>query len=170
MAMMRLFVRPLLWTLAVTGLYAGAAVMIAIADGSASRAATTERIVTDRHTGLALFGFDPVAYFTEGGPRAGQELFELTNGGVTWRFLSEGNRAAFEDNPAVYAPRFGGHDPVAVAESRPATGHPSVWLVHASRLYMFHSEANRERFAAKPAEIIRRADAAWPAVQRTLSP
>ena len=35
-------------------------------------AATTERIVTDRHTGLAISGFDPVAYFTDAVPRKGR--------------------------------------------------------------------------------------------------
>jgi hypothetical protein len=31
-------------------------------------AATTERLVVDRHTGVALYGFDPVAYFTDAEP------------------------------------------------------------------------------------------------------
>ena len=30
-------------------------------------AATTERVVVNRYTGLAIEGFDPVAYFTDGG-------------------------------------------------------------------------------------------------------
>src|SRR3954454_2492693 len=33
--------------------------------GPAARAATTERLVTDRFTGLAIGGFDPVAFFTD---------------------------------------------------------------------------------------------------------
>ena len=81
----------------------------------APHAATTERIVADPHTGLALYGLDPVTYFTEGEPKAGESAFEYQFGGVIWRFVNEGNRAAFVANPEIYAPRFGGYDPVGVA-------------------------------------------------------
>jgi len=40
------------------------------------RATTTERVVVDRHTGLALYGIDPVTYFTDGKPVRGREEFE----------------------------------------------------------------------------------------------
>ncbi len=78
-------------------------------------AATTERIVSDPGSGLAIGGFDPVAYFTDAAPRLGSSDFELSFAGVVWRFRNEGNRAAFIANPEVYMPRFGGYDPVAVA-------------------------------------------------------
>ena len=78
-------------------------------------AATTERIVVDRHTGLALYGFDPVAYFTDAEPLAGRAEFEWSFADAVWRFRNEGNRAAFVDRPEVYMPRFGGYDILAVA-------------------------------------------------------
>src|SRR6185312_9347978 len=74
----------------------------------ALRAATTERIVVDRHTGLAIYGIDPVAYFTERKPVAGREEFEHRFAGAVWRFDNEGNRAAFIAHPGVYMPRYGG--------------------------------------------------------------
>jgi len=58
-------------------------------------AATTERVVVDRHTGLAIGGFDPVAYFVEADAVRGKGDFEHTFTGVVWRFRNEGNRAAF---------------------------------------------------------------------------
>src|SRR5437870_9340989 len=78
-------------------------------------AATTGRVVTDRHTGLALYGFDPVAYFTDAKPMAGRPDFEYWFGGAIWRFRNEGNRAAFIARPDVYAPRYGGYDALALA-------------------------------------------------------
>jgi hypothetical protein len=48
-------------------------------------AATTERIVVDWHTGLAIGGYDPVAFFTDGKPMAGRPDFELRYGGAVWR-------------------------------------------------------------------------------------
>lgn len=170
MSVVRQFVRPLAWTLAVTALYAGVAVLIGMTSETSTRAATTERVVTDRLTGLALYGFDPVAYFTESGPRQGSDGYELSWAGATWRFQNEGNRAAFMQSPEVYEPRYGGYDPVAVADGLPTSGHPSVWLVHADRLYVFHSEKNRAAFATDPAAVIERADARWPEVRKHLVP
>src|SRR5690349_10284155 len=95
------------------------------------RAATTERVVTDRYTGIAINGFDPVAYFTDKAPRLGLSDHEMALSGVTWRFRNEGNMAAFAADPDVYAPQFGGYDPVGVARGVAAAGHPEVFLIHA---------------------------------------
>ncbi len=76
----------------------------------AARAATSELIVSDQ-TGIALYGFDPVAFFLDHTPRRGLPAFELSHAGVVFRFRNEGNRAAFKANPGVYLPRFGGYDP-----------------------------------------------------------
>lgn len=169
MSVLRQMVRPLAWTLVVTGLYAGVAVLLALAGGpTVSQAATTERVVNDRHTGLAIFGFDPVAYFVDRAPREGLGAHEFSWRGVVWRFANQGNLEAFQRDPEVYGPRLGGHDPVAVAEGAPTGGHPSIWLLHGERLYLFHSEANRRRFAAEPATLARAAEARWPRLASSL--
>jgi hypothetical protein len=133
-------------------------------------AATTERIVADRHTGLAISGFDPVAYFTDAVPRMGVEDHELPSNGVTWRFRNEGNMAAFVADPDIYAPQFGGYDPVGVARSVAAAGHPQLWLIHRKKLYLFQSAETRERFSADPDAVRALADEKWPDVERNLVP
>jgi YHS domain-containing protein len=133
------------------------------------RAATTELVVMNRHTGLAVDGFDPVAYFTEAAPRRGRAEFEARSSGATWRFANEGNRAAFASAPDVYMPRFGGYDPVAVARGGAAAGHPELWLIVRQRLYLFYSEDARAAFAADPEDAIAAAERHWPEVQRTLA-
>jgi len=133
-------------------------------------AATTERIVIDPVSGLAIGGFDPVAYFIEAGPRLGSADFETSFAGTVWRFCNEGNRAAFLADPSVYMPRFGGYDPVAVARGASAPGHGELWAIEAERLYLFHSTAAREVFAGDPASAVDAAERLWPTVLRTLSP
>src|SRR5712691_9838047 len=110
-------------------------------------AATTEQVVVDRHTGLALYGFDPVAYFTDVKAMVGRPEFELAFAGAIWRFRSDGNRAAFSDNPEVYMPRFGGYDVLAVARGAAVPGHPQFWLVADARLYLFQTREARDAFA-----------------------
>src|SRR4051812_19728994 len=96
---------------ACTRAFLWAAVMILAA--SPGRPMAAEPAVFNRYTGLAIDGYDPVSYFIEGMPRLGRADFELRFGGSNWRFANEGNMAAFAADPDVYAPRFGGHDPLA---------------------------------------------------------
>ena len=133
-------------------------------------AATTERIVVDRQTGLAIHGFDPVAYFTDAKATIGREQLELSLGGVVWRFRNLGNRAAFAEYPHIYMPRFGGYDPMALARGVATPGHPHLWLVADNRLYLFHSLAAQSAFAADQSGAVAAAEAKWAEVVVTLLP
>ena len=135
---------------------------------SAARAQVPEPVVFNRYTGLAIDGFDPVAYFVDGKPRAGRRDLELRSGGANWRFANEGNMAAFAADPEVYAPRFGGHDPVAVVRGAATPGHPELWLIADGQLYLFYSEEARAAFARNPDSAIEAAERHWPAVVRTV--
>lgn len=128
----------------------------------------TERIVVNRFTGLAISGFDPVAYFTDSRPVLGSEQFEASQGGAVWRFRSEGNRAAFLAHPEVYAPLFGGHDPVDVARNRSVAGGTEFWLIHNRQLLLFSSETSRQAFTADPEGFLVSARKRWPAVRDEL--
>ncbi|HZP68311.1 MAG TPA: YHS domain-containing (seleno)protein [Pseudolabrys sp.] len=134
----------------------------------ALRAATENQLAVNPATGLAISGFDPVAYFTDGKALFGRPDIELNKDGVVWRFSNEGNRGAFESHPEVYAPRFGGYDPVAIGRDRSVRGHPLFWAVVGQRLYFFYSEKTRLTFLSDPGRIIATAERKWPEVSRAL--
>lgn len=136
----------------------------------ACHAATTEQIVIDRNSGLAIYGYDPVAYFTDRTARLGRASLELKHAGVAWRFRNEGNREAFARDPAIYMPQFGGHDPVAIAGGIARAGHPDFWAIHNDRLFLFYSESALKAFKADPQLVFAQAEANWPDVIRTLAP
>lgn len=92
-------------------------------------AAPSDRIVVKDLAGLAVSGFDPVAYFTDANPKIGRPDMELRLEGAVWRFRNEGNLAAFAEHPEVYSPRFGGYDPVAIACGASVRDHPLFWTV-----------------------------------------
>jgi YHS domain-containing protein len=142
---------------------------LAISGVDALRAATTERVVVDRHTGLAIYGIDPVAYFTDRKPVAGRADFEYRHAGAIWRFNNEGNRAAFARDPQVYMPRFGGYDPVGVSHGLSTPGYADLWVVYDERLYLFYTENGRQAFIANPAAVIAAAAARWADVQGELA-
>src|SRR4051794_16265067 len=125
--------------------------------------------VFNRNTGLAIDGYDPMAYFMDGKPRLGRPDFEVRYGGAGWRFANEGNMAAFAADPEVYAPRFGGHDPVAIVRGAATPGHPMLWVIEEHRLYLFYSEEAREAFANDPESAIDSAERHWPEVRRNIS-
>jgi hypothetical protein len=133
-------------------------------------AATTERIVVDRHSGVAISGYDPVAYFTDGASRLGNGEHELRWAGAVWRFRSAGNRGAFMDDPDYYMPRFGGYDPVGVARGVALAGDPRLWLLSGDRLYLFFTIENKALFEADSERNEAAAERSWPAVQQALSP
>jgi hypothetical protein len=136
--------------------------------GEAAAQSQEERIVVNPNSGLGLSGFDPVAYFTDKKPVIGKPELEFTSGRAVWRFINEGNRAAFIENPDVYIPRFGGYDPVAVARGTSVPGHPLFWTVAAGRLYVFYNEAARTTFAADPGRYIATAERKWPEVAQAI--
>jgi hypothetical protein len=135
----------------------------------APRAATTERVVTDRHTGLAIYGVDPVAYFTDKRPVVGRAEFEFRFAGAIWRFDNEGNRAAFMADPKIYMPRFGGYDPVGIARGVPTPGYPQLWAIVKDRLYLFYAADARAAFLANPPAAIAAAEARWEHVIQELA-
>jgi len=108
----------------------------------------TETIACDPLTGLALSGYDPVAYFLQGKPVLGSPAHEAVWEGAVFRFANAANRALFLDSPESYAPRFGGYDPVGVGRLRPRPGKPGLFLVRDGALYLFASPRNRESFLA----------------------
>jgi hypothetical protein len=133
-------------------------------------AAMTELVVSNPHTGLAIDGFDPVAYFTDAAPKIGRGDLEFELAGVVWRFHNPGNRAAFVADPHIYMPRFGGYDPVAMGRGTATAGNPKLWLVARNRLYLFYNAEVRAAFAADPDRAIEAAERHWPEVRRNLSP
>jgi len=132
-------------------------------------ASTTERVVTNRYSGLAIEGFDPLAYFIDGRPEMGLPDFEAAQGGAVWRFRNEGNRDSFVAHPDVYGPQFGGYDPVDLARGVTVGGNPNFWLVAGDRLYLFGREDNRDAFAANPAPYVKEARSRWPVLEEQLA-
>ena len=152
------------------GLALAAAVAAGLGLAGPIGAATTEQVVIDRNSGLAISGFDPVAYFTDAKPLQGKGEFEQVLAGAVWRFLNAGNSAAFKADPNVYMPRFGGYDPVGVARGVAVAGNPQLWIISGERLYLFYSVETRDEFVVDRDRVVATADREWPSVSRLLVP
>lgn len=122
----------------------------------------------DPATGLAIGGYDPVAYFTQGQPVPGHDDIELSWGGGVWRFVNKGNRAAFQQHPEFYVPRFAGYDAYALSSGRTTRGHPNLWVRYKNSIYLFYSSVNRRLWREDRDRIIARAEKAWKTLSKNL--
>jgi YHS domain-containing protein len=59
--------------------------------------------------GVAIKGYDAVAYFTEGRAVKGTKKFSYNWNDAKWYFASGENRSLFAADPEQYAPQYGGY-------------------------------------------------------------
>jgi hypothetical protein len=129
---------------------------------AASTAAVALDPVNIDRKGVAIHGYDAVAYFTEGKPVAGSEAHVFVWSGATWRFASAEHRELFEASPEKYAPRYGGYCAWAVSEGYTADIDPLAWRIVDGKLYLNYSPKVQARWEEDIPGRIARADETWP--------
>jgi len=119
-------------------------------------------LINKNREGLALQGYDPVAYFTDNKPVKGEARFIAGYEGATYRFTSEAHRELFNKNPAMYVPAFGGYCGYAasIGKVRPVT--PTLWSVVEGRLILQHSKGAVELWVKDVLGNKARAEKYWP--------
>ena len=133
--------------------------------GLASASAGTS-INTGYFGGVAIEGYDPVAYFTERRAMKGSQEFAYDWLGVTWHFANAQHRDLFESNPVRYAPQYGGHcaGGAAFGEST-ANIDPEAWAIVDGKLYLQYSMAALEAWQPDRDAQIATADRKWPEIK-----
>ena len=140
----------------------GVALSVAIA--SSALAAGVE--INASSTGLAMQGYDPVAYFTEGEATKGSYKITTLHDDAMYRFASEENKAAFEANPAAYLPAYGGYCAFGAAMGFKFDGDPNHWKIVDNKLYLNLSQDIQERWEGDIPGFIQKADANWTDIEQ----
>ena len=130
--------------------------------GLAALVGTQVAARVNSENGLAIRGYDPVAYFTEGRPVRGQTAFTHRWDGTNWRFFSAANRDRFAADPARYAPAYGGFCAFAVSEGYTAPIDPNAWRIVDGRLFLNYDRTIQRRWEQDIPGRISRGDANWP--------
>ncbi|MDH3582373.1 MAG: hypothetical protein OEM91_17340, partial [Hyphomicrobiales bacterium] len=86
--------------------------------------------------GIAVHGYDPVAYFTQSRPVQGSAEFSVVHGGATYRFASADNMKTFKASPAKYVPAYGGFCAYGVSVGAKFDGDPRYWKIVDGKLYL----------------------------------
>ena len=94
--------------------------------------------------GVAIHGYDTVAYFTDGKATKGKSEFEHVWEDARWHFASATNRDLFATNPDRYAPKFGGYCAAGVALGEYADVDPEAFSIVDGKLYMISTKENKK--------------------------
>lgn len=140
--------------------------VIAIILANHALAGDEVKIVSAGESGVAIKGYDTVAYFTEQRAVKGKEEFEFSWEGVRWLFSSSANRDLFAADPERFIPQYGGHCALGMAAGRVGKINPEVWKIVDGKLYFASSKAASDKFAENKAEIIKKANMEWQSVRR----
>jgi len=125
---------------------------------------STSEVNADMH-GLAMHGYDPVAYFTAGGPKKGQKKYAVKHTGGTYYFASSSNMKAFMADPDRYLPQYGGFCAMGIALGKKLDGDPNVWKIVDDKLYL---NVNQDVSVAWQRDIpgnLYKANQNWPEVK-----
>lgn len=116
-------------------------------------------------SGLAIYGYDPVAYFTDGKPTEGRAEFTAMHDGARWRFATASHRDRFLADPAAYAPQYGGFCAFGVAGDYKVKVDPTAWRIVDGRLYLNYDARVQRRWVADIPGYIAKAAANWPGLR-----
>ncbi len=115
--------------------------------------------------GLALRGYDPVAYFEDGKPTRGLEKLSASYDGARYVFASEAHRKLFLQNPKKYIPQYGGFCAVGTSYGEKVDVDPETGKIVNGKLYLNNGAKARAIFDRDTRDTISRADRNWPQVK-----
>ncbi len=115
--------------------------------------------------GVALHGYDPVAYLERRAAVRGSPAYTATYQGVRYQFADAGDKAKFEMSPARYVPAYGGFCAYGVAQGFKVDVDPEAFSVVNDRLYLNVSKSIRTKWQKDVPGYIRKADGKWDSVK-----
>ena len=127
------------------------------------------KVNTGYFGGVAIMGYDPVAYFTDGRSMKGSEEFSYDWLGTPWHFASGQHRELFMSEPVKYAPQFGGYCAGEVAfDGITVNIDPDAWRIIDGKLYLGYGKDFAADLEAHPQNWLPKAEANWPKVEAKL--
>ena len=117
-------------------------VMISIGSiANAQDATITRKKQYNLEDGLAIQGYDPVAYIIQNKAVKGSKDQAVFHQGVTYYFASAANKEEFKKNPSRYEPEYGGWCAYAMGEKgEKVSVDPKTFKIIGGKLYLFYNK------------------------------
>lgn len=132
-----------------------------LALGLAGPATATVAKVNVNGAGVAIEGYDPVAYFELSKPVEGKAKFQASFDGATYQFSSQRHLELFKKNPEKYLPEYGGYCAFGMRYGQTSRVDPHTWNIVDGRLYLSLNHGTQAVWQKKPRENITIADQLW---------
>ncbi len=117
--------------------------------------------------GVAIKGYDPVAYFTQHQAVKGSAAFQSGYEGATYWFASAEDKKLFEAQPAHYAPRYDGFCAFGASQGHKADIDPTAFSIIDGQLYLNYSHDVQAQWKTDIPGYIVKADQNWPEVSKS---
>jgi YHS domain-containing protein len=124
--------------------------------------AQTKTLLNLDKSGVAVQGYDPVAFFTDHRPEKGNPKFTSRRGGAIYFFTSEEHQQLFNADPAKYEPAFGGYCAYGVSRDRLVEIDVNAFQIVKGRLLLQYSKGVRDDFNRDQKANLAKANANWP--------
>jgi YHS domain-containing protein len=124
--------------------------------------AQTKTLLNLDKSGVAIQGYDPVAFFTDKKPIKGSDQFAIRHNGATYYFASKEHRDLFKADPAKYEPSFGGYCAYGVSRNKLVEIDVEAFQIVNGRLLLQYSKSVRDDFNKDTKGNLGKADANWP--------
>ncbi len=110
---------------------------------------------------VALKGYDPISYFTDGKPEKGSSEFTFAFDDTTYWFKSAEHRDKFASDPERYAPQFDGFCALQLSRGLKVEADPEAWTITNGKLYVFSGKGGVPKFQEQPVAIAEKAGENW---------
>lgn len=142
--------------------------LVSFLAASVSYAETTVSVIDANDDGVAIQGYDVVAYFIDQAPKKGTPDFKVDYAGSEWHFENQANLDLFVENPEKYIPQYGGHCAFATANNFLVSGDPKRWKIVDDKLYLNNNLFVHKLWKGNIPTNISAADNNWPSLYQKL--
>lgn len=116
--------------------------------------------------GVAIKGYDPVAYFAQNKAISGVDAYTFEWSGSQWKFSSQAHLDSFKVAPEKYAPQYGGYCAYGCSQNYKAPVDPEAFTILNNKLYLNYSMKVKTAWLQEATARIKAADANWPALNQ----
>jgi YHS domain-containing protein len=122
---------------------------------------TTKTLVNVDGTGVAIQGYDPVAFFTDNKPVKGDQKFLIKHDGAIYFFATKEHKDLFKENAAKYEPEYGGYCAYGVSKNKLVEIDVDAFQIVDGKLLLQYSKGIRDDFNEDTKGNLAKADANW---------
>jgi len=122
---------------------------------------STKTLVNVDSTGVAIQGYDPVAFFTDNKPVKGDQKFLVKHDGAIYFFATKEHKDLFKENAAKYEPEYGGYCAYGVSKNKLVEIDVDAFQIVDGKLLLQYSKGIRDDFNEDTKGNLAKADANW---------